>query len=113
MTIRRVNTRATRERNARILAASRVCWLCGHDGADAVDHKESWKACVQRGADPDRLDNLAPAHHFVPCPTCGIKCNRVKSDKPIAPVMRRTPGVVRPGGEGGSPPPGRSGRFPA
>ena len=93
----RQNTRAIRSRNARILAASRICWLCGHDGADAVDHKRAWADCTAQGIDPDTPDNLAPAHHFEPCETCGIKCNRVKSDKTIAPVMRRTPGIVRPG----------------
>ena len=76
-----------------MLAESRVCWLCGHDGADAIDHK------VPVALRPDLADaptNLAPAHHFEPCATCGIKCNRVKSDKLIAPVMRLTPGIVRP-----------------
>ena len=32
------NTRQTRERNKRILAASDVCHICGEPGADAVDH---------------------------------------------------------------------------
>ena len=92
MTGRR-NTRAIRARNRRILAASDICWLCGHAGADAVDHKAPVALRPDLEHDPT---NLAPAHHFEPCPTCGIKCNRVKSDKPIAPVMRRTPGIKRP-----------------
>ena len=95
-TPRRTNTRAIRERNRRILNASDICWLCGHPGSDAVDHKVAWVECVRQGIDPDVPTNLAPAHHKAPCATCGIKCNRVKSDKPIAPVMRRTPGIVRP-----------------
>ena len=92
MTGRR-NTRAIRARNKRILAASDICWLCGHAGADAVDHKAPVALRPDLEHDPS---NLAPAHHFEPCPTCGIKCNRVKSDKLIAPVMRRTPGLQRP-----------------
>ena len=92
MTGRR-NTRAIRARNRRILAASDICWLCGHAGADAVDHKAP--VALRPDLEHD-LANLAPAHHFEPCPTCGIKCNRVKSDKPIAPVMPLTSGIVRP-----------------
>ena len=91
----RQNTRARRERNHRLLATNDVCWLCGHAGSDAVEHKVSVKARPDLADDPT---NLAPAHHFVACPTCGIKCNRVKSDKDIAPVMPLTPGIVRPGG---------------
>ena len=91
--VRRSNTRAIRARNRRILATSRVCWLCGHDGADAVDHKIPFALRPDLADDPT---NLAPAHHFAPCATCGHKCNREKSDKLIAPVMRRTPGLQRP-----------------
>lgn len=90
---RRTHTRKQAARHRRILAASRVCWLCGHDGADAVDHKIPWDLRPDLADDPT---NLAPAHHFQPCATCGVKCNRVKSNKVIAPVMRRTPGIVRP-----------------
>jgi len=83
------STRAWRKTRARILAASDICWLCGHPGSDAVDHKTA-KA---RGGS-DHGSNLAPSHHDVPCPTCGVKCNRVKSDKELAPVVRRS-GVLQ------------------
>lgn len=89
---RPANTRAIRRRNQRILAASDVCHICGHPGADAVDHVVS---LARGGRDHD--DNLAPAHHTVSCPTCGEKCNRVKSDKPFAPIIRRS-GSLRRGG---------------
>lgn len=87
---KRTNTRAERTRNARILAASDTCHLCGHPDADAVDHVEPWVACVARGVDPDRPDNLKPAHHNTRCPTCGHRCNREKGDRPYAPVVRRS-----------------------
>ena len=104
---KRKHTRAIRERNAKVVRDGQgVCWLCGHKGADAADHKVP---IAQGGS--DTVDNLAPAHHFTPCPTCGVKCNRVKSDKLIAPVMRLTPGLNRP--QGGAPPPGLDGPFPA
>ena len=103
----RKRTRATRERNAKVVRDGRgICWLCGHDGADAADHKVP---LAQGGS--DTIDNLAPAHHFQPCPTCGVKCNRVKSDKLIAPVMRLTPGLARP--QGGGPPSSSTGPFSA
>ena len=93
--MKRTNTRAIRERNRRILAASDVCHLCGHPGSDAVDHVTPWIVCKQQGIDPDTPDNLRPAHHTEPCPTCGIKCNRVKSDRPTAPVVRRSGALTR------------------
>lgn len=88
---KRVSTRATRRRNAKVVKdGNGICWLCGHDGADAADHKVP---IAQGGS--DTVDNLAPAHHFVACPTCGVKCNRAKSDKLVGPTMRLTPGIVR------------------
>lgn len=89
---RRPNTRAIRSRNRRILAASDVCHLCGHRGADAVDHLVPVALAPEREND---LTNLAPAHHFDPCPVCGIKCNRVKSDKLVAPIVRRSGALER------------------
>ena len=88
----RKRTRATRERNARVVRdGNGICHLCGHPGADAADHIIP----LARGGTDTRA-NLAPAHHFVECETCGIKCNRAKSDKLIAPVMPLTRGIVRP-----------------
>jgi 5-methylcytosine-specific restriction endonuclease McrA len=83
--VTRVNSRAKRDENHRILKESDVCWLCGHPGSDGVDHKIP----LARGGD-DELSNKAPAHHDNPCPTCGIKCNRVKGDKLVAPIVRRS-----------------------
>ena len=83
-----------------------ICHICGHDGADAADHVIP----LARGG-TDTIDNLRPAHHLNACETCGIKCNRAKSDKLIAPVMRLTPGLARP--QGGATPKGSSGHFSA
>lgn len=81
----RQNTRAKRARNQRILAASDVCHVCGHPGADAVDHVVP----IARGG-TDTMDNLRPAHHTEACETCGRKCNREKTDKRYAPILRRS-----------------------
>ena len=89
---------ATRDKHrAVILKASTICWLCGHDGADAVDHKiplDSAKDDAER-RHLDQLWNKAPAHHDVKCPTCGHKCNREKSNKLVAPVMPRSTALAR------------------
>lgn len=81
----RVNTRAKRAENRRILRASDVCHLCGHAGADAVDHVIP----LARGG-ADDVTNKRPAHHDTACPTCSVKCNRVKGDKLVAPIVRRS-----------------------
>ena len=71
----RQHTRAIRARNAKVVRdGAGICHLCGHAGADAADHVVP----LARGGS-DTRDNLKPAHHFEPCPTCGIKCNQVKA----------------------------------
>lgn len=82
---KRTNTRAQQAENKRILAASNVCHICGHAGADEVDHVTAWS----RGGRDDP-SNKKPAHGQQPCPTCGIRCNRVKSDKAFAPIVKRS-----------------------
>lgn len=62
--------RPYRRWQATVLARSRVCWICGHDGADSADHIVP----LTRGGAPTDPDNGAPAHHQ-PCPTCGRRCN--------------------------------------
>lgn len=62
------------------LAANPVCWICGHLGADQIDH------------DPPRLHHRAkldqatwrPAHGTSRCPTCGRCCNQERGTKPVA-----------------------------
>lgn len=89
---KRMTGRKRQERNRRILAASDVCHICGHGGADSVDHVV---ALARGGSDTDPA-NLRPAHHDVPCPTCGERCNRVKADKAWAPIIRRSTSLQRP-----------------
>ena len=69
--------RPFRRNRATVLQASTLCWLCGHDGADSVDHLIPRALCIatHRYDLLNAVSNLAPAHHH-PCPTCGIRCNR-------------------------------------
>lgn len=64
-----------RAENARILAASNICHICGEPGADAVDHVTP---LALGGADAGW--NKRPAHHNTPN-SQGIRCNRVKAAK--------------------------------
>jgi 5-methylcytosine-specific restriction endonuclease McrA len=87
----RMHGRRRQERNAKILAASDVCHICGHPAADAVDHVV---ALARGGSDTDPA-NLKPAHHE-PCATCGHRCNLEKGDRAWAPVIRRSNSLDRP-----------------
>ncbi|AZM91443.1 HNH endonuclease [Streptomyces sp. W1SF4] len=66
-----------RKQRARFLAESDVCHLCGHAGADVVDHVIP----VAQGADPEDTSNWLPAHGVGRCPTCGRNCNGEKGSK--------------------------------
>lgn len=87
----RMSGRKRQERNKRILAASDVCHICGHPGADEVDHVQA----LARGGSED-MSNLRPAHGAKPCDTCGEQCNRSKGAKPFAPIIRRSTSLHRP-----------------
>lgn len=58
-----------------MLAACDICWLCGHAGADTVDHVIPLRVLKQTGQmelanDPT---NLRPAH---------LTCNSRRQDRP-------------------------------
>lgn len=69
--------RQYRKKRDRILRASDVCWICGKPGADSIDHVIP----LNKGGTNDP-SNLRPAHMH--------PCNRSKSDKLYAPVVRRS-----------------------
>lgn len=73
-----------RQLRLRILAESDVCILCGHRGADAVDHVVP----VKRGGPRLDPDNMAPIHGIKGCVVCLRKCNSEKGDKPLSEVRR-------------------------
>jgi hypothetical protein len=81
---RRISTggptgRPWRRVRARVLAASDVCYLCGHPGAGAVDHVISRKLRPDLALDPA---NLRPVHGSLSrCPWCKRACNEAKGDR--------------------------------
>ena len=77
------SSRPFRRMRRGILGASDVCVVCGHGGADSVDHVEPIADRPDLAEDPS---NLAPCHHE-PCPTCGQRCNNVKGTKALADVV--------------------------
>ena len=79
--MRNGSTRRWRELRAQILAASNICGVCGQPGADAVDHKTP----IARGGAQYDPNNLQPVHHDVE-----PRCNRIKGDKPHAPIIKRS-----------------------
>lgn len=73
------NTRSYQAARALVLAASTLCWLCGHEGAGSVDHEPPLKELRRRGLDPDDPRYLRPAHGALSrCRTCGKACNESK-----------------------------------
>jgi len=75
-------SRAWRKIRLQVLSASTVCWICGHDGADTVDH------LIPLSLRPDlahELSNLAPAHR-----SCNSrKGARLAEDVVRVPTSRR------------------------
>ena len=63
---------------ATVLEQSRVCWLCGHDGADQVDD-----VVPKAKGGTSALANLRPAHGTNPCPTCGVRCNQSRGSRTV------------------------------
>lgn len=76
--------RPWRRIRAQILAASTTCWICGHGGADTVDHV----IALSKGGDPLDPANLRPAHGVRGCATCGRKCNSSKGASTAPPAPR-------------------------
>ena len=71
--------RPWRRVRAQVLAASDVCYLCGHPWSRAVDHVISRKERPDLALDPA---NLRPVHGSLSrCPWCGRACNEEKGDR--------------------------------
>ncbi len=77
--------KAWRDARIAILAASDVCWWCGHPGADNVDHVIP----LSHGGPPLDPGNLRPAHGVNRCPTCRRQCNQDRHRQTPPPGSRR------------------------
>lgn len=88
---RRMSGEIHRRNKMLIKKRAGICHICGHPGADAVDHVIP----LARGG-LDVPSNKAPAHHDRRCPVCGRRCNREKGEKIIPNVIRRSGSLVEP-----------------
>lgn len=86
----RIGGSTRQRRNAKILAASDICGICGKPGADAVDHKTP----LARGG-TEHPGNLQPVHHDV-----APFCNRRKGDLLPSEYDRKVLLIVGPPGAG-------------
>jgi len=79
------DSRSYRRASQEFLAAHTVCWICGHPGANSVDHATPasvapWLRFV--------VSNWRPAHGGGRrCPTCGTDCNAKRGDNPDLPKV--------------------------
>lgn len=74
----RLTGRQRQERNRRLLRQNDICWICGKPGADSIDHVIP----LGPGLGTEDPSNLRPAHMH--------PCNRAKSDKDHAPIIKRS-----------------------
>lgn len=73
--------RPWRRTRAHVLSRSRMCWWCGHGGANAVDHVVP----IVKGGSRTDPANLRPIHGVERCSTCGRACNSEKGSSTNAP----------------------------
>lgn len=55
-----------------------LCHLCGHTGADELDHIVPWAEWTHPTLSVHHASNLAPAHGQ-PCGVCGVECHGDKT----------------------------------
>ena len=72
---------------ARVFGAyGRACWICGHAGANQVDHVQSYTEHPELAF---ALSNMRPAHGSGNrCVTCGQCCNQVKAGMSVERARR-------------------------
>ena len=55
-----------------------ICHLCGHGGAEELDHIVPWAEWTHPTLSVHDATNLAPAHGSA-CMVCGVECHAVKT----------------------------------
>lgn len=66
-----------------------VCYLCGHVGANQVDHVTPWAEWSRADLSVHDASNLAAVHGGDECATCGRDCHGDKSKAEAAQGSRR------------------------
>lgn len=72
------DSRWYRKAKAEYLLANPTCWICGHLGADQIDH------LIHASKAPDlryEVANWRPAHGWRKCPSCRQACNQRRGTK--------------------------------
>jgi hypothetical protein len=69
------------------LATFTICWICGHDLADTIDHGIAASTAPSLAMD---VSLWRPAHGVKGCPTCGRRCNQERGTGPGLPQTRRS-----------------------
>jgi 5-methylcytosine-specific restriction endonuclease McrA len=83
------DSRWYRKAKAEFLAAYPICWLCGHPGADQIDHVIPVSQAPWLRFEPS---NWRPAHGVRGCQHCGRRCNQQRGTRvaqPLSPRSRR------------------------
>jgi hypothetical protein len=89
-----------RRAKAAFLAANTICWVCGHGGADQVDHVIPASVAPELRFEPS---NWRPAHGVRGCPQCPPnpstdkrrngqprRCNQSRGASMALPDLRRS-----------------------
>lgn len=84
--------RPYRRARALVLADSDLCVICGHGGAETIQHVPARVHLIAMGLDPNDPQYMKPAHGTKgrdknPCPTCGRLCNQEAGTGPTSPSM--------------------------
>jgi 5-methylcytosine-specific restriction endonuclease McrA len=62
-----------------------MCWICGHLGADSLDHVIPRSLAPELAEDPGNLR----AAHYSPCPVCARRCNASRGNRMFGPSEPR------------------------
>jgi hypothetical protein len=82
------DSRWYRKASAEFLAVHTICWICGHGGANSIDHALPVSLFPWLKFEPS---NWRPSHGGGRrCPTCGLDCNAKRGNSMTMPKITRS-----------------------